>query len=98
MFTDARAIPNECLTFLSCRGRPLGRDVLDDLACLQAGGTNHPTFRNTIVQSPDALQIRHPPTLGRIMGVRNVVARHRLLTANFTNLGHYLQISIYKSL
>ena len=77
------------MTILGGGGTTLGRYVFHDLSRLHAGGANRNPFRNAVVQNADALQIRHPAPLCRVVGVRNVIARHRGLTANFTNLGHY---------
>lgn len=77
------------VTSLSSDRDPLDRDILNDLARLHAGGTDRYPFRNAVIKNPDPLQIWHPAPLGRVLGVRNVIARHGGLAANFTNLGHY---------
>ena len=76
----------------------LGRDVLDDLAGLQTGRADGLALGDAVFENPHPLEIRHPPAVGQVVGMRYVVARHRLLSANFANFGHGIyQLLLTKS-
>ena len=62
--------------------------VLDHFARLKARRTDSDLFRLTVNQRPDILQVRVEAPFGLVIGVRDVVAGHRLLAAYFTNFCH----------
>ena len=60
----------------------------DDLAAAQAGGANAHLARSAVHARPYRPQVHVPAPLGDVVRVADVVARPRLLAADFTNLCH----------
>lgn len=82
-----------------CAGRLsfLAPDMFDNFTGPQAGSANLDSFRFTIDQGMNPLQVGHPTSSGSVVGVRDIVAELGFLAAYFTNFGHLLFISFQKS-
>ena len=68
-----------------CNMRKLGAR---DLAGLHARRAHVHLANLTVIQNGDFLDVGTERTLADAMGVADATTGHRVLTANFTNLGH----------
>ena len=69
-----------------------GRDWLLcalDVTCFEALRANVRTFDLAIEFDRDLLDVRTEGTIGYAVGVADAATGHGVLTANFTNLGHF---------
>ena len=65
---------------------------LRNLSLLDAAGANTHPRAATIDFRPNALQVWQPAAARPVVGVADIIAAYRLLTANFTNFGHYCSV------
>ena len=62
--------------------------ILGDLSRLETGSADRYSLRNAAYESTNLLKVRHPATLGNVVGVGNAVSRNRLLAAYVTHFSH----------
>jgi hypothetical protein len=86
--------PIRCYKAISCtllflrRSGFLGAWRLNYLPGLQARGADFNTFRNSVYQSPNSLQVRVPPPFSQVMGVGNIMSKVWFLAANLAYFCH----------
>lgn len=69
-------------------GGLFGPHVFGHFAGLHTGGANGDPLGGAVDHGADRLEIRIPAPPGGVVGVRDVIAEHRLFAAYFTNFGH----------